>query len=228
MIQLQMRDNNQESKHVWRISALLAALILLATGCVSLLYPSSTKTMPLTGAVVAGGNYYEATRDDAFAVKDVSSLFISVLGVHLGSSMEEVIAAVGKPDVQTAPVTDVMNWEYRESLGLEKIGLLFHFENGTVTRITAKTPFNPRLQGNMVINHTKEDLYRLFGKPDKIQLLSGLTVYSYHDQGIDIIMDGSKQNGFSLMYPQPEKARENTRGQEVVTSNSIVLVPSAS
>jgi hypothetical protein len=194
----------------YEITIAFLAIAMLLSGCLSLLYPPQPKAVSIFGVAEPSGGYYELTEDDAFAIQGVLSTNISVFGTHLGSTMEEVIEAVGQADNQNVPADGQMNWEYSASLDMEKIGLLFHFDDEKVTRITVKKPFNKYLQGSTQINHTKEDLYKMFGKPDKMQLLTFFTVYSYYDQGIEVFMDGPKMNGFSLAYPQPEKAREKT------------------
>lgn len=190
------------------IISLFLVVMILTAGCLKLLQPPQSNPTE----VPAAGEYgkYDMALDDILSVKGIVSTDITIFGAGLGSSMMDIVERVGKPDLQQSPRPGVVNVEYREWFNLTKIGLLFHFENDTVTRITIKHPLNDYLHGETVINHTKEDLYRMFGKPDKIQLLSTFTVYSYYDQGIEVIMDGPKMNGFSLIYPQPEKARENS------------------
>ncbi len=184
------------------IFSLVAILALLSTGCLSLLYPQARESVVQPK--------YELTKDDVFSVGDVQSTDIAVMGAHLGSTLEEVIAKLGKPDIQTAVGTNAFNLEYRESLGMDNVGLLFHFENDKATRITVKVPFNDHLVGQTKVKHFKEEIYQIFGRPDKIQILSAFTIYYYYNQGIEVIMDGKVMNGFSLVYPAPELARENT------------------
>lgn len=197
----------KQYQRITTIISLFLVFMILTTGCLTLLQPPQSPPTDAANAEEYGK--YDITRDDVLGVKDVISTDVTVFGAGLGSSLTDVVARVGKPDLQQSPRPGVVNIEYRERFNLTRIGLLFHFENDTVTRITVKQPFNGYLRGETVINHTKEDLYRMFGKPDKMQLLSTLTVYSYYDQGIDAIMDGPQMNGFSMTYPQPEKAREN-------------------
>jgi len=203
---ISMDSMTQTTRSIGIIAILLVTL--LATGCLRLLSPPGQQAIPVS--TPSDGRYHELTEEDPLAIPHVLGTDISVHGVHLGSSMADAIERLGKPDAQTSPAPDTFNFEYNKALNTSKTALLVHFDKDIATRITVKRPFNPFLHGETVINHTKEDLYRLFSKPDKIQLLSTVTVYSYYDQGIDAIMDGPHLNGWSFTYPQPEKARENT------------------
>ncbi len=175
------------------LSLLLVLTLFLFSGCLKLDYspPQTTSSAK-----------YELTKTDLFAEKDWKGTDVSVFDVRLGDSMEEVIDTLGAPDLQTT-FGNTTNFEYSKSLAMPKVGLLFHFSKNKLTRITMKEPFN-RFLGNSTRIGTlvKEDIYRLFGAPSKLQLMSYLTTYTYEERGIEMFMDGKKLNGFSFVLPE--------------------------
>jgi outer membrane protein assembly factor BamE (lipoprotein component of BamABCDE complex) len=177
----------------YRTKALIFLCImssLLITGCLQLDYNQQK-------------SFYDITKIDLFAKKDWSSDQVSIMGVTLGMTSKEVISLLGEPDLTTSFNETVFNYEYREKLTLKRIGLNFHFEEGKVARMTLKKPFDRFLKGNTKIVNDKQDLYRLLGRPSAIKILSGFTLYQYDEKGLDVIMDGPKQNGLSLRKAIP-------------------------
>jgi len=157
----------------------------------------------------------EITEVDIFPLDGKTGEDISVLGVKLGDTKEDVKEKIGLPDLEvTYPIST--NWEYRESLTLDSIGLLIHFEYGEVTRITIKTPFNKFLHGETVINYDKYDIYRMFGKPDEMRLLSFFTQYTYYTKGFEVFQSRKIVNGFSLIPVQLEKARDSVIDKSII------------
>lgn len=159
----------------------------------------------------------EITEVDMFPLDGKTGEDISVLGVKLGDTKKDVQEKIGLPDLQiTYPIST--NWEYRESLTLDKIGLLIHFDYDEVTRITIKAPFNKFLHGETIIKHTKNDIYRMFGKPDELKLLSYFTQHTYYTKGFEVFQSRKIMTGFSLIPVQLEKARDS------VIDKSLILV----
>ena len=118
--------------------------------------------------------------------------------------MAEAIEKLGLPDLRTDYPGGSTNFEYRDSLMVDNIALLIHFDNETVTRMTMRPSFNRFLLGNTRIGHSKEVLFQHFGNPDQTQLLSYFTVYKYDDLGLELHISGQKQIGMSFYPPVPK------------------------
>lgn len=141
---------------------------------------------------------YELTKHDLFAKQEWTSEDVSVLGVQLGDTMDDVVDKVGFPDIRT-DYPNSTNFEYSDSLTLNSTGLLINFNaDKNVQRITLRSPFNRFLRGTTKISHSKEELFARFGNPDRAALFSRLTVYSYDDIGLDLHINSKKQVGFSF------------------------------
>lgn len=168
--------------------AFIAVLLLLTTGCLSLIGREDTIQKPK----------YELTKHDVFARTGWTSSDISVLGVEFGDSMSEVTEKIGMPDLRTDYPNGASNFEYRESLTLNDTGLLIHFDNDSVTLFTVRPSMNRFLKGSTKIQHSKDAIFRRFGSPDNTTLLSYFTMYSYNHIGLDVHVSGKKEIGFSL------------------------------
>ena len=174
------------------IGCLILALVIL-----SVRYP-----LPLTGAVVGVQPAFELTKTDLFAQKGWTGNDVTVFGIQLGDTQEAVIEKLGAPDIRK-DFGSITNFEYSRGLAMPNVGMLLHFSNNKLTRITIKEPFN-RFLGNTTKIGTvrKEDVYRLFGAPSKIQLMSFFTTYTYEDRDLEIFLDAKKLNGFSFVLPE--------------------------
>jgi len=174
----------------------------------------SSSSLSSRPAEVSQG-FIEITAHDIFPLGNKTSEDISVLGIALGDTKAEVIDKIGLPDLETAyPIS--ANWEYREGLLLDRVGLLIHFDNDVVTRITIKEPFNKYLHGETVINHDKADIFRMFGKPDESKLLSYFTQYTYYGKGFEVFQSRKRMNGFSLIPVQPDKVRNSVIDPSII------------
>lgn len=152
---------------------------------------------------------YEITEIDVLSLKDLSSRDISVKGLKLGDSLENIIDKLGYPDSQLSYLPNILNIEYGKRLNLEDVGLIFHLEDDKITRITIKEPFNKFLVGKTKINNTKAEIYYLLGIPekvDKIPLKENsillMRLYRYTGKGIEVIIRQKEQNALSLVEPQ--------------------------
>lgn len=178
------------------IAAFLLSILLLA-GCLKM-DDGRAAAKPEPKMEYNSSLQYEITKDDIFSKKDWTSRNIAVYGFKLGDTAADMIRKIGAPDLKTG-YANWTNYEFKESLGMKNVGLLIRFDKeDKAISMTFKPPFNDKLQGETKIKHTKEDMYRIFGRPTNIQVLSYLTIYSYAGRGIDIIMDGKKENGFVL------------------------------
>ena len=82
---------------------------------------------------------------------------------------------------------------------------MFQFKSGILTRITIKQPFNKFLKGETKIDHTKEEIYAMFGNPDSSRYVQyssstgrAYRLMNYMSRNMEIILLGEDQNGFSF------------------------------
>ncbi len=175
------------------IIVLLAILLIVKT------YTGKAATPPQTQAK------YELTETDIFSLPNINAKEISVKGVVLSDTQEQVIDKIGDPDNQFSPRSGIINMEYGKQLGLFDTGLIIQLRDGKVRKITVKQPFNPFLQGETKITHTKEEIYHLLGKPDETLFVpitpTSVLIYrllQYKDKGIEVIIRKQEQNGFTI------------------------------
>ena len=153
----------------------------------------------VTGASIFGFNDpYELTESDVFANSDFQGYKVSVFDVKLGDSYQDVIKKIGRPDVQQLHPPNIVNWEYSTKIDTDGTGLIVHMESGVVTSFTVKKPFNKYLSGDSKIQGEKEDLYRIFGKPDRLNINYPFTYYYFDNKGFDVITDAGDINGFNF------------------------------
>ena len=187
----------QESKILY-IIGVIAAIILIVS-VVSLMDSDSSNVFNKIESK------YEITKTDIFAAKDFVGEEVSVKGVIIGDTFDEVIEKIGYPDSQTEFPPDIRNLEYGKKFDLEGTALIIHLKNNVVDRITIKPLFNDFLVGKTKIDYTKAQMYNLFGKPDNIEFLrispgSVLLyrLYSYDEYGLEVTVRKNVMNGFSL------------------------------
>ncbi len=204
-------DREQRLRLIVYGVAAVFAIVLVALFAKTMAPDSSAQPMPSEPQ----RNLIEITAYDIFPLGEKTSEDISVFDVALGSTQAEVIGKIGLPDLETTyPMS--ANWEYREGLLLDSVGLLIHFDNGIVTRITIKESFNKYLHGEAVIDHDKADIFRLFGKPDESKLLSYFTQYTYYGKGFEVFQSRKIMNGFSLIPVQPDKVRKSVIDPSII------------
>ena len=154
---------------------------------------------------VSTGKTYEITETDILSLSKIKSSQVSVKGVFLGDSMEQVIEKIGYPDGQQAFPPDITNMEFGKRLNLEETGLILHFKGEILTRITIKDSMNELLVGKTKVGGTKTELFSLLGAPDSIEKIPVapestllVSLYTYEDKGIELLIRKNKQNALSL------------------------------
>ena len=153
----------------------------------------------ITGAsIFSFSGPYELTKNDVFSIPNFDVTKISVFGVQLGDSYKIVMDKMGKPDVQQLHPPNTVNWEYNKKIETDETGLLIHMDSGIVTSITIKKPFNKYLTGESKVEGEKTDIYRKFGKPDRLEVKYPFTYYYYDNKGFDVIADAGKINGYTI------------------------------
>jgi len=180
------------------VSVLLILLLILAFFMAQV---TGSSIFAFTGlSMFQESSPFELTENDVFSMKDLSGDKVKVFGIGLGSSAEEVHEVLGKGDAQQLHEPNVLNLEYGESIETDGIGLLIHMESGIVTSITVKEPFNKYLQGKSKVQGDKTDLYRIHGKPSRLEIHYPFTYYYYDNENYDVIMDAGDMNGYTFRY----------------------------
>ena len=198
----------------WKKGVVTTVVAILLILVASFLIRSKTKPMqehvqsPSGPVRVRPPAQYELTQVDLFAMRNFTADDVSVKGVQLGDTLDDVIGLVGYPDKQTKFENNVVNWEYSTHIGLNESGLILHLENDKVTRITVKKPFNKYLMGETQVNHTKAEIYHLFGVPDQVKHVRVsqksamvLPLLEYSDKGLQVVLHKDDELGFSLTFP---------------------------
>ena len=149
---------------------------------------------------------YEITQVDLFTIKDFHSSELSVMGVMLGDSFDDVLNTLGIPDIQQDFPPNIRNIEYSKRIDLNDTGLILQFTDRILTKITIREPFNKYLIGETQINHSKAEIYKIFGIPDDMQFIpikaGSFIVFRnniYKDYGLEIYIRANEQFGFGLV-----------------------------
>lgn len=174
------------------VIAVIVALALIA-------YFTQYKGNPVLRSVERTDS--ELLYNDVFAQEFVSTN-VTVLGARLGMSDGELRALLGEPDkLDKYQFGIVQNWQYGQALGLEQIGVLYHFERGVLTRITLGPAANPLLHGNSTVGKEKEEVYSLFGTPERAYDIPNGRFFVYNDLGLEVYLDRHGESQYAFVYP---------------------------
>ena len=170
---------------------------------------------------------YEITETDIFSPENLHTFKaeeVSVKGVMLGDTIEEVTKKIGYPDKQTTATSECVNMEYGKNFGLFDTGLIIQACADIVKKLTIRQPFNPLLQGKTRVIHTKEDIYHLVGKPDDTLFVPispssviALRVIQYKNQGLEFFFRRDDEVGFVLTNTFLEKPGSNGQKEVKIT-----------
>lgn len=148
---------------------------------------------------------YEITKSDVFSLDEFKGKQISVFGARLGDTQKTVMDKIGKPDLANDYDNGISNWEYSGSMDMEYSGLILQFKSGILSRITMKQPFNKFLHEKTKIDHTKDEIYAMFGNPDSTRYVQysestgrAFRLMNYESMNMEIILLGDDQNGISF------------------------------
>lgn len=183
---------------------LIAALILAVI--ISLLINSNAE-------VPDNKAKYEITEVDIFSLDDFNANDVSVIGLKVGERTQDVLNTLGTPDIKTDFKGGTANFEYSKAIGISETGLIISVSNGIVTSITIKEPFQKNLIGETKVNLEKDDVYRIFGVPDKTTFMplkensaNIIRIISYETMGLDFTVDKNQVIGFSLLLNDGTKS----------------------
>ena len=156
---------------------------------------------------------------------DFVSSNITVLGVSLGMTEDDVLQRLGTADIaQEFEFGGIKNWQYAEKLGLNQSGVIFHIEQRVVTRIIVTAAMDEYLSEANKVSKTKAELYAARGIPDRQYDLKKMRFFVYNTQGYESYLNQDKQFQYSFVYPNrkmPSLAVIKTN----ITNNEILQEP---
>lgn len=156
------------------------------------------------------GEEYEITKIDITTIPNINSLKISVKGVKLGDSKEQVMKLLGHPD----EINEMGIYFYKED-SKPLFAIVFDSEN-TVRRIVLFPSFSKYVVGNTkkLLNHqiaTDDEIrYFLLGiEDDKIKAPTGRTTFRYLKEGFEFtyFKMGNDIEDFMFFLKYPAKLR---------------------
>ncbi|MBI4440667.1 hypothetical protein HY639_00725 [Candidatus Woesearchaeota archaeon] len=142
---------------------------------------------------------HDMSSENVFLISNITAENVSINGIGLGASVLDVLNVFGEPDNRKEYILEgETNLEYGVKINLSDNGLIFHFDNGTLTRFTLKQPYTDHYQTATQLNFTKREVYDWFGLPDKQTPVLNYMVYTYKEKGIDIFLKGRNVNRISF------------------------------
>lgn len=164
-----------------------------------LLIPSKQKQVTLIDTIPKTAN--ELIFNDILS-ENFSSKNTTVFGISVGMSEEDVLAKLGPADkVNEFDFGAIKNWEYAERIGLNSTGVLYHFEKGTVTRITISPSLNNYLQGTSKVGKSKTEVYNLFGIPERQFDMTKGRFFVYNQKGFEVYLNTNGEYQYAFVYP---------------------------
>lgn len=186
------------------LGVMLVLSVLVVSSCVIV-----EECLP-TGGTLTGGTVvdtvpaevHDMTEEDVFALiksGGITSSQISVKGVKLGDHFAEIRDNLGLPySMEEFESGAVINARYLHA-ETNVTTVIFHLENDIITRIVVRAEYNENLHGETIINRSKDDITRFFGKPDFFDDAVALRTYYYKDIGLEIYHRRRKMLGFGLI-----------------------------
>jgi hypothetical protein len=135
---------------------------------------------------------------------------------------EEVLAKLGPADVANEfDFGAVKNWEYGPKIGLNSTGVLYHMEGGRVTRITVTKAMDSQLSGNSKVQKTKEEVYSVYGVPERTYDIPRARFFVYNDEGFEAYLNNDGEYQYAFVYPMRKlpplvHVTQNKTPQEIV------------
>ena len=173
---------------------------------------------------------YELTETDIFSLENFNANDISVMGVKVGDRTQQLLKVLGTPDLRSDFDGVISTLEYSKAIGLNSTGLIISSEHGIVTAITVREPFSKFLKGKTKPDYTKQEVYAMYGIPDKtifMPIEEGsfivIRVMRYLDRGIDFIIRKDNAIGFSLFLNDENAYIPGTHTTEIIESKPEII-----
>ncbi len=149
---------------------------------------------------------------------------VTVLGVRLGDNEETVFAALGQASpVEKFDFGQIQNWHYKTDPSMNESAVVYHFEDGVVTRISWGRSLNSYLQGNSTVGLEKEDIYATQGAPERAYDIPFGRFLVYNNAGLEVYLDRYGINQYALVMPN-RRLPSTTPVQENKTQHTVLEV----
>lgn len=141
-----------------------------------------------------------------FVSKDLSSPQISVEGISLGMSLDEVHSVRGYPS-DVDDLGEVINYYYAKE---GKTEFFVHFVNGTVNRISVFESYNDSLIGESKLFRNKNQIYADFGIANEFIDQGRTRRFIYNLKGYEIFIRSGDHIGYSFFNPIQDSGEHKT------------------
>src|SRR3989344_9484844 len=185
-------------------SLILILVVLIIIGSIVYLI-NNKEAEPVTA------NFYELT-DVSVLDSKIPANLVSVKGVKLMDTTETVIEKINKPDFERSYPPNIVNLEYASTIDTLGTGIVMHFEDNILKKITIAEPFNKFLKDNLKPGSSTDVLYNALGKPTTIRFIQesqnsgkALKQIVFGDLGYEFVMDKDKIKFYSLVLPDKIK-----------------------
>ncbi len=183
-------------------------LVMLFIGAIVLLIQFGPEVANIQGGKREG--YTELTEIDMRVVNELHANELTILGIKLGDTAEDVKKRKGNPDKIGQKNDGSERWEFGASIGLEKTGMILTVKDGKVARIMLLPSFNKLLKGDPLLGvMTKNEMYAWLGAPEEFffrQVSSSSArvyrEYQYQEKGfiINILSGDVVSVGFTSYF----------------------------
>lgn len=192
------------------VLVIIAVLVWKTVGSPTAKIPDLIANAPQTDS--------EAVRADVIG-NGLSSSAITVLGVRVGMTEQQVLDLLGPADkAQEYDFGAIQNWEYGSKLGLNSTGVTLHLRQGIVTRIMLYPAMNTYLSGATRIEGSKEDIYAELGLPNRQYDIRGGRYFVYNDRGLEVFFGPYGETSLGVVFEGrklPTTATFDTTGLNV-------------
>jgi len=151
---------------------------------------------------------YELTNVDLFSLENWNSYDVTVKGVALGDTLDQVEQILGDPDDVQIYNPVVSTLVYKEN---GKDALLFYIANKQVRRIIIRPGFNDHLIGKTKIDYELRAIYDEFGIPDEQEDVSKQRIFEYHSKGLEVYNRNKQMTAFALVPPGYDGGQDEER-----------------
>ncbi|MBS3175876.1 hypothetical protein J4457_01425 [Candidatus Woesearchaeota archaeon] len=158
---------------------------------------------------------YELTQVDIFNLPEWNSYEVTVNGVKLGDTVEQVEEKLGTPFNVIRHNANALTIEYgvnNASDNTSDITLQFFTINNQVRRIFVRNHFNDFLVGSTKINYNLRGIYDKFGIPDQQEDVYRVRVFEYHDLGLEVYHRRKEMVAFALVPPGLNGGQDEEKG----------------
>ncbi|HLC72495.1 MAG TPA: hypothetical protein VJH37_02840 [Candidatus Nanoarchaeia archaeon] len=157
---------------------------------------------------------YDLTEMDVLSINGVTGNQISLKGIALGDTQQQVLDVIGYPDQQNIYMPDITNMEFGKAFNINETAVVLQFKADSLEKITVFPAFNEFLVGKTKVNYTKDEFLITHGKPESVKQIpmsegSAIVIRLYkYKEGIEFTTRRGIQLSLSFV-------RENSMSTEL-------------